>query len=334
MPIPFLLMAAAGAVGAIGAKKGITGAMDSSRAGEIQREAQQILNEAKGKLEKVKENTTYCIENLGKTKLQVSAEEINAFVTYFSKIKNVSLKDSVGLDELKKLNITKENLQEMRETSLKATDVLSGGIAGVGAGALLGWGTYGGVMALGTATTGTAIGTLSGAAATNATLAWLGGGSLAAGGGGMALGSAVLGGIIAGPALLVAGGIFGAKAKEKLNNAYSNLAEAKKIQSEMESAETELKIIGKNARQMNSIIKGAAQLLKQANENLSKVIQKSVDWKLYDASEKEKVIAAMKSAQLVKGLIDMPLLTEDGILTEDIRNAVNDRELRSMTGVN
>ena len=92
----------------------------------------------------------------------------------------------------------------MKNVSLHATDVLSGGIAGVGAGALLGWGTYGGVMALGTASTGTAIGGLSGVAATNATLAWLGGGSLAAGGGGMALGSIVLGGIIAGPALLIA----------------------------------------------------------------------------------------------------------------------------------
>lgn len=71
-------------------------------------------------------------------------------------------------------------------------------------------------MALGTASTGTAIGGLSGVAATNATLAWLGGGSLAAGGGGMALGSMVLGGIIAGPALLIAGGIFGAKSKNKI----------------------------------------------------------------------------------------------------------------------
>lgn len=49
----------------------------------------------------------------------------------------------------------------------------------------------------GTASTGTAISTLSGAAATNATLAWHGGGALAAGGGGTAAGSAVL--ALAGP---------------------------------------------------------------------------------------------------------------------------------------
>ena len=49
----------------------------------------------------------------------------------------------------------------------------------------------------GTASTGTAISTLSGAAAGNAALAWLGGGALAAGGGGTAAGSALL--ALAGP---------------------------------------------------------------------------------------------------------------------------------------
>ncbi|MGL5406857.1 MAG: hypothetical protein ACRDAX_08805 [Propionibacteriaceae bacterium] len=49
----------------------------------------------------------------------------------------------------------------------------------------------------GTASTGTAIGTLSGAAAQSAALAWLGGGALAAGGGGTAAGTALL--ALAGP---------------------------------------------------------------------------------------------------------------------------------------
>jgi hypothetical protein len=49
----------------------------------------------------------------------------------------------------------------------------------------------------GTASTGTAISTLSGAVATKAALAWLGGGALAAGGGGVAAGQALL--ALAGP---------------------------------------------------------------------------------------------------------------------------------------
>ena len=66
----------------------------------------------------------------------------------------------------------------------------------------------------GVASTGTAISTLSGAAATNAALAWLGGGALAAGGGGMAAGEAFfafagpVGWAIAGVALLASGLMF------------------------------------------------------------------------------------------------------------------------------
>ena len=47
---------------------------------------------------------------------------------------------------------------------------------------------------VGTASTGTAISALSGVAATNAALAWLGGGAVSAGGWGVALGSVVLSG--------------------------------------------------------------------------------------------------------------------------------------------
>ncbi|GAB1476449.1 hypothetical protein MASR2M70_12830 [Bacillota bacterium] len=57
----------------------------------------------------------------------------------------------------------------------------------------------------GTASTGTAISSLSGAVATKAALAWLGGGALSAGGGGMAAGNALL--ALAGP---VGWGIAGA----------------------------------------------------------------------------------------------------------------------------
>ncbi len=62
-----------------------------------------------------------------------------------------------------------------------------------------------GVQALATASTGTAIAGLSGAAAESATLAWLGGGSLAAGGGGVAAGGMVLTGVAVAPALLIGG---------------------------------------------------------------------------------------------------------------------------------
>lgn len=73
----------------------------------------------------------------------------------------------------------------------------------------------------GTASTGTAISALTGVAATNAALAWLGGGTLAAGGGGVAAGSALLalagpiGWTVAGATLLTSIALF---TKKKFEN--------------------------------------------------------------------------------------------------------------------
>ncbi|MGJ5674194.1 MAG: hypothetical protein ACR9NN_11385 [Nostochopsis sp.] len=78
---------------------------------------------------------------------------------------------------------------------------------------------------VGVASTGTFIGSLSGAAAWNATLAWLGGGSLAAGGGGMALGSLVLGGITVGPAVLIGGFVLAGEGEKALTKAREYEAE-------------------------------------------------------------------------------------------------------------
>ena len=94
----------------------------------------------------------------------------------------------------------------------------------------------------GTASTGTAISALSGAAATSAKLAWLGGGALAAGGGGMAAGNAFLalagpvGWSISGATLLASVALFANKKmklrkekKEEIEAVLRNVESVKEI---------------------------------------------------------------------------------------------------------
>lgn len=320
MPLPFILGAAAVAAGLAGVKKGVDGIRDSREADEIQEEAQDILEAAQRKIEKAKNNTSLAIQELGKEKLQGAANELKEFVENFSKLKNVRLSESNIVNEGNYLNISTDGtLKNMRTIALGATDVLGSGIAGIGAGALLGWGTYGGVMALGSASTGAAIAGLSGAAATNATLAWLGGGAIAAGGGGMALGTMVLGGIVAGPALLVAGGIFSSKAKEKLHKAYSNLAKAEKIESDIENGIVELEHIKATANQVTNLLKKIRRYSNIANTELIRITMSKTDWNVFTQEEKNSVAAAVKQAQLLKKIIDTPLLTENGVLTSEVR---------------
>ena len=109
------------------------------------------------------------------------------------------------------VNIPKFEGDEIKKASVGAS-VLIGGLGGAALGTAGGFAASGAttaaVMALGSASTGTAISALSGVAATNATLAALGGGSLAAGGGGIALGTTILGAATLGVGLLVGGVIF------------------------------------------------------------------------------------------------------------------------------
>ena len=95
--------------------------------------------------------------------------------------------------------------QQQKELKVSAEEIGAGlsvgaAVAGVAPSAMMWVATT-----FGTASTGTAISALSGIAAKNAALAWLGGGSLAAGGAGMAAGKALL--ALAGPVGLgIAGG--------------------------------------------------------------------------------------------------------------------------------
>ncbi len=113
--------------------------------------------------------------------------------------------------------------------------VLLGGLGGAAVGTAGGFAAAGAttsaVMALGTASTGTAIASLSGAAATNATLAALGGGAIAAGGGGIALGTTMLTAATLGVGLLVGGVIFnvtGFKLSDKADEAWAQMEKAEK----------------------------------------------------------------------------------------------------------
>jgi len=136
----------------------------------------------------------------------------------------------------------------------------------------------------------------------------------------MALGTIVLGGLLAGPALLVAGGLFGAKANTNLNNAYSNLDVAKKIAKEIDVAKAQVNGITEHARILKEIIEKMNSMVRLGNIDLKLVIKEAgIDWLQYSEPQKKEVAKAMKIAQLAKAIIDTPMLTEDGVLTEDIR---------------
>lgn len=106
-----------------------------------------------------------------------------------------------------------QTLHKVERFNAGMNSAISVGVGSI-AGGTMAVGAWSLVTVFGSASTGAAIAGLSGVAATNATLAWFGGGALAAGGAGMAGGMTVLGGIVAVPLVYVAAKSTHKKAKE------------------------------------------------------------------------------------------------------------------------
>lgn len=321
MPLPFLLAGAAIAGAGWGVKKFLDAKGDFDAAEGINEDAREIFDSARHSLEKRREKTRSRMESLGRQKIRLSRDALEPFVKTFRKIKNVDYKDLDFQD--KNLRVSSDEILEIREVTIRMEEAAGGTAGALGSGALAGLAAYGSVGLLGTASTGTAIGGLSGAAATNATLAWLGGGSLAAGGFGMAGGVAVLGGIVAAPVLLVGGLMMASKAEEAKENARSNRSKAKAAAEAMETAGVAALAIGRKANEVRKVLKRLQEdHLDGEIGVLQALVSSNADYRTYKRPQRELVGRIVSLAVTAKNLAEAPLLEEDGSITKSIRKSL------------
>jgi len=237
MPLPILIpIAIASLSGTFGIGKSVKAAIDVKKANKTNKDANDLIEKANEKLGFSQKIVKQDLENLGQKKAEILDEEINRFILSFEKLTNVEIDNLNELGDKMNYKVDKVSLDEMKKLGGLGTSILSGVAGGTLGGALTAFGAAVAAQTFAKASTGVLISTLSGAAAKNATLAFFGGGSIAAGGGGIAVGTAVLGGLIAGPALAISGIIVGAKAKAEKEKALSNLAIAKDYASKVDLA--------------------------------------------------------------------------------------------------
>jgi uncharacterized protein HemX len=255
---------------------------------------------------------------LGVAKVEAMTESLVPFHAAFSQLKNVDLHVEVADEGSPELDTVM--LAEAGRLSLTALGAL-GGAAGAAAAAMLASrAATQGVMALGAASTGTAISSLSGAAATNATLAWLGGGPLAAGGGGVAAGTAVLYGVAAAPALLV-GGVFlfqkgrraDAKAEQFAADVDTALAHHRQSQVVLPAAQAQ-------AQASIALLRPLTARLARKSGWLQSLVERQDDWRALDETDRERVRETTILAMATSDLVHTAVMAEDGSLTIAIRS--------------
>lgn len=259
MPIPIILGAIALGTAAFGAMKGTEGVSNMNEAKEIGNRAQRRHENAVNRLKADWETTNELAEEYGQLQLDVMMSTIGRFVDFIErnigKAKQNEKEFLEGLD-----GISVQQIKEYKTAAVEAEQFFKGGAKAVGAAAA----GYGGAMSLatsvGVASTGTLIGGLSGAAAWNATLAWLGGGSLAAGGGGMALGSLVLGGITVGPAVLIGGFVLAGEGEKALTKAREYEAEVNIAIAKIETAKDFMQQVKRRITELMNLLESLNNL--------------------------------------------------------------------------
>ena len=315
--IPLIIGGAAALAGAGGVGAGIHGAVKMKDAKDTMESADRRHRRNVSRFEEQNETTTFTMDELGKTELEI-LKSFSKFTEVFEKIHNKPEFEKISKDGV---NLPSYTAEELKKTSVGA-GVLLGGLGGAAVGTAGGFAAAGAttaaVMALGTASTGTAIASLSGAAATNATLAALGGGALAAGGGGMALGSAVLGGATLGVGLLVGGVIFsitGKKLSDKADEAWAQMLQAEEEIDKICDYLVELdSVASQYFLTMTSIQESYVKQL--SNLTTLVTVSNRRDWNMYTNEEKllventallVKLLYAMCKVQLVKksGEVDL-----------------------------
>lgn len=326
MAVPIILGAIAAGSALYGAYKGVSGAMDHSSASDINNDAQSMVDKANQEVAAQRDATNHVLQDYGSRKLRAFNGVIPEFIESFKRLKNVEFVRTAELDKLSLGDFsTMASLESLQNDYQLLKDAGLGVGAGLGGGAALAFGAYNGTMLLATASTGTAISTLSGVAATNATLAWLGGGAIATGGGGIALGTMVLGGIVAGPALAIFGHIVGNKGEEALNKARSNLEAATTIRKHAALMSSKLKAIQEVTALANGTFSKISSQLRRSVAELRGVIDShGEDYQAFPADAREAVLRSFKFAQLVKAMIDTPILDSNGDLVTATKKQITD----------
>lgn len=318
MPIPLLFIGAGVATAAFGAGKTIKAGIDQKEAKETNERAGSIIETAIDKTNSWRKASGEMVTTLGEKKIWILDNSIKPFLQTFEKIHNVDYTESIGLEELENMKIDKQSLDNLKKMQTMASSLAGGVAGGTVIGAATALGAYGAVSTFAAASTGTAIATLSGAAATNATLAFLGGGALSVGGLGMAGGTAVLGGLVAGPALAVLGFVVGAKASANKDEAYSNLAKAREFEEEMKTARSLCKGIRMRAAMFDRLLIRLDGIFEPLIVRMEEIVEtEGIEYANYSTENKKTIAMAMSIAGAIKAVLDTPILTTEGALTTE-----------------
>jgi hypothetical protein len=270
------------------------------------------------KLEAVRVDVNERADQYGRLKLDVASNSIGRTVRLLEELQRRGKIGSFQI--LTGIEVSREGIKEFDSLAVEATEILGSLTVGAVKGAMSASAVYALAGSVGYASTGTAIGTLAGAAAKSATLAWLGGGSLAVGGFGMAGGMAVLGGLVTAPVFLIGGFTLASKGAEALKKAHAYAAQVKEEVEKMDLAKAMLRQVAQRLEELSALVYSLRQVLDRA---VQWIWSKIHTFSLGVASNVAELALVMNITKALSDVIRTPVLrAEDGAVNPELPGLV------------
>ncbi|GAA8869018.1 hypothetical protein HpEKA13_10090 [Helicobacter pylori] len=332
MPLPFILGGLALAAAGYGVKKGIDALDADCEADEFIKKAESLKEEATKKAESAESDCRRAFMRFGEKKLHVLSHTVSNFLDHFHRlersriiIEGINMQDNMQ-DIEGQVSDARKITNQYREVDcevdfLDVTGTLGAGVLG---GVLAAYGAYAGVGMLASTAGGVAIAELSGVAATNATLAWLGGGALSVGGFGMVGGMAVLGGLVAGPALAILGAFSASKMEENLENAKAYCSQVEAAVKKADVMIDDLQAVRKMADLFTrQITKFDALFFSLAQEAIVTMKKHNYDVSHYNRREIDQLCVTCSTLKTLIAFLKVSIMDEHQKLNEKVQNALN-----------
>ncbi len=294
MPLPFILAGVALVVAGYGVKKGIDALDADCEADEFIKKAESLKEEATKKAESAQSDCKLAFARFGEKKLRVLSHSVSNFLNHFHRLKRSTITiEGINMQDIQRQVSDARNLLNQLNANGIDGDSAPGVIAGC--------------VGLGTSSfTAGAI---------------LGGGLVASGLAGMA----VIGGIVAGPALAILGAISADEMEKKRDDAKAYYSQVEKAVKEADVVIDNLQAVRKMADLFTrQITKFDALFFSLSQDAIATMKKHNYDTSRYNQKEKDQLSVTVSTLMTLSAFLKVSIMDKQRQkLTEKAKNVLN-----------
>ncbi len=294
MPLPFILGGLALAAAGYGFKKSIDASETADKVNEIVKEAEDLKEGAKNRVESAESGYKNALMRLGEKKFHVISRGVSRFVRHFNQLNGHQffVKDSDMQDLHKQVSVAQNFSKQLNASGMSEESAIGGMFAGYGGLCVSSW----------------------------ATGAMLGGGLTM---GGLA-GMAVFGGLVAGPALAILWVVNANEMEEKLEKAKAYHSQVEEAVKKADVIIDQFQAIEKMAKLFTrQITKCDALLFSLSQDAIATMKKHHYDTSRYNQKEKDQLCVTVSTLSSLSAFLKVPIIDKHQKLQEKAQKALN-----------